>query len=376
MAIYNNIALNSVQEHQIISYDNLMEFCFDSLLEFNSIFERANTIIGLQEDNALAVPFKVSLAGEDSEPEKVKKKFGEFIKEAMNKFLGYVKGLFEKLKETIHKFYMEHNLTDSIMSKYKDIVIFKNVEKAKEKGWKGIPISIPMIKNPASVRGLSSLYEEANRNSEFFESTVKKISNNLDKLKDSTSVEDSQSEFNDFEENLKKFKQDISRESEYSTKFRNNMNANPIFGDAKQEYFDYQMLYCLPSNYDEEKGYYYPIAEQFGTTVSMAVNGQKYIKSVSSNYKSSIKDLKMDKELYRYNSKTNTKSANKSDNEIAKIDMYYWKAMYQYSTAFIQRSAAISRTVVQILKEQHMISIKFYLYCLPVCKKYAEKAEA
>lgn len=374
MAVYGSV-LESYQTERI-SFEDFMDICYESEYQLDSIMrEYYLTNINEQDETALAPQFKFEFK-EDQNTEQVKKTIIQKIKELLGRFYKFVKDSFDSLVEKLNKFYMETNFTDKFISKFSSNVTWDNMQKAIKGGWKGLSIKQPMIFRLVSVRD-SDLFTSIEDSFEYDEETdgskrnIDKVEldvqRDIDPIITSADKDEAQENYDKFKEKLVKFrKMGIRKESLYS--FTDN-----ILNKADNGVENY--ILGIFNNTNADDGYYYPPDRKiFELNKNFAETGQKQIKEISANYKTSLKNIKYLNKGNLTNMKSYTgKGSNKTDNEeVNKINYLYCKAKYEYGIAIIQRCSKIIRTVVTILKMQHKYAISFYMTVNSAVQKYAK----
>lgn len=358
MAVYGNL-LKSVNEdvHENVSFDQLFNFIYESDNEVNLMFERANLITILKEENtSLAIPNDINNA---SNPEQVKKKFSEKIKELFNKFVEWVKSAFKNLKQKATEFYLKYNFQDEFLSKWKDKVTWANLEKAKSKGWKGIPESVPSVIEPISINDTRLI--------KMFKSDFEKLNNQIDNL----SKSDSQESLDDNEKKVK----DIIKNIESSNNLLNGSESDNIidmrnneimFGNETVPFLGYM------KNSGAPQGRYYPNQKLFGNNKHFAETGQKEIKNIKVTGNASIelvKDVTLsnDKDMMKIG-----KDNYKEDKEILANKIYYLSCKYRYASTslYIKVSSRSLNGLVGALWKQHRAAVQNYILYVHAIEKF------
>lgn len=349
MAIYGNsaYATMSLTEDKMVSVSEMFNFINESDMEMACMFERANIVQIIKEDNTeLAIPTNVE---DSSNPETVKKTVIEKVKELINKFISFVKTSFQKLVEGLKKFYIEHNIQDSIISKWKDKVTWENLQMAREKGWKGCPITSPMIGKHASVTE-SGLYQN------IYENNIK-VEKDIDPIILAEDYSNAKKIYDSFKVKCNNFKKEVEIvESPDIYKWRADFDLD--VGRSGTTYF------IITATQHEVGGvkYYYPNKDGFISTKSFAETGEKKIKELQFGAKDAIKQMNLSKDVELNNMKSykNGGSNVSEDKEINKISILYYKARYEYASTMIFMKSKIMQSVIKVLKEQHQYAIKCY----------------
>ena len=373
MAVYGSI-LESYQTERI-TFEDFMDICYESEYQLDSIMrEYYLTNINEQDETSLAPQFKFEFK-EDQNTEQVKKTIIQKIKELLGRFYKFVKDSFDILVEKINKFYMETNLTDKFISKFSSNVTWDNMEKAKENGWKGIRVNQEVVFRLVDPSD-SKFYTDIENSFEYDEKTdeIKQnrdmldldIERDIDPIIASSDKEEAKEIYNKFKEKLIEFKK-RNNSSESINEFRRNANE-------KYQKSGKLPLYGIVLDSGADEGYYYIGRPIFELNKKIAETGQRHVKELSSNYKSSLKNIKYLNKGNLTNMKSYTgKGSNATDNEeVNKINYLYYNAKYEYGIAVIQRCSKILKVTVALLKLQHRLAIQFYMTVCGAIKKYAK----
>ena len=350
-----NIYGNNILKYNYITTENFFDILEESENNIEKIFDSFSII--KENDDTLSLV--------DKKSEEAKKTLIQKIKELVNKFVQFCKDLFKKVSEKIKQIYLNTNFVDEFVSKFKDKMTFQNMLKAKENGWKGIPNHIPMINHVANLSDskLAKAIEE-----DYGLYTVVTL-DDIDPIIKAKDLEDAKDKYNEFETKLKKFKSEIDVEDSESYLFSNNGAKFDILGTKiGQAYF------VISKDISEDGNHYYPtIIDCFQKTKIFAEEGEKNIKKIAYEYKKYVNEFIVSKQVTNSNIKSynNGGSNHTGDNETDNINILYYKAIYKYQSAVMQRTAKITKAVLGVLKEQHSTSIKFYMHCVQGIKKYA-----
>ena len=364
MAVYGNVLLAQERSNfgSALDIGDFLSFVQETTYDINLMFEKAEMIHVLKEENT-----SLSIPKNFFEPEEAKKTLLQKVKEIISNFIAMVKKAFAKLAEIIHKKYMETNLQDKFISRYKDIVTFSNLEKARDNGWKGIPKTIPMINKIADIKD-SKLYTEMTDDIFLTDENYVNVDRDIEPIISARSLDDAEKIYNEFVKKLEKFKSDSDRENTFSYISKNNMEAT-LKKSAKNSYF------VISKTEREEDKYYFPIPEPFAKTKKLAEEGQSYIKQFRDSNQHFIKNIKMNKdvEMANLNSYKGSGSNVSEDKDNNKIMIMYYKARYKYTAAYVQRSTKVLNTVVNLIKMQYITAIQNYIHCVYAVKKYVNK---
>ena len=367
MSVYSSSVCDyRYNEAKTVSLDQLTRFIQESDEFVFNLFDE-NSLFGIMEAEA-------TLLLNTNKVEETKKSIIQRIKELFSKFIGFVKGAFAKLADKLQEVYNKTNFVDKFVVRYKNIVIWENVEKLKEAGWKGMSTSIPMVGTPVSIKDTLLFDSESQKQLEEFEKYYNQIIT-------SNSSDDAKQIYNTFSKRLKEYKERISEDKYYRMSLRKNMQIGFADIDLRMATLtpdEYEKLlnsrYFAISNVSEDEKMYFPIKKYFITTKYMAENGQKLIRDVRQFGKKMISVLKVDKkesELVNMKSyKNGGSNYNENDKEGNIISMLYYKAKYEYASAFISLSQKMTSLVLSIMKNQHKYAIKFYMSIVSAINKY------
>lgn len=370
MAVYGNL-LKSVNEgvHENVSFDQLFNFIYESDNEVNLMFERANLITILKEENtSLAIP--KSIEDYTSNPEQVKKKFVDKIKDIVNKFVSWFITSIKDLKYKVNEFYVKHNFQDDFLSKWKSKVTWDNLQKAIKNGWEGIPNNIPSILVPVNlsdtkiVDRLNDIFKDTNTLIESMkdsnsEDELNKIEDEvntlIEKLKDETreNILFSESEFMEMKRNIKV----------RLSKFRNG-NVMPFLG------------YFVDSGTKDENKYY-PQQFAFDNNKYFGENGQKEMKTIKGEQSLSIKLVKdisktYEKDILKEKQKQFSKDEN---NFVLKAEYTACKYYYQSLSLFIKAASQSLNGLMGVLASQHKAAVQNYILYVHAINKFCTVTE-
>ena len=367
MSVYlSSVCDYRYNEAKTVSLDQLDRFIQESNEFIFNLFNE-NSLFGIMEAEA-------TLTLTTNKVEETKKSIIQRIKELFSKFIGFVKGAFAKLADKLQEVYSKTNFVDKFVVRYKNIVIWENVEKLKEAGWQGIPTSIPMVGTPVSINDTLLFDSESQKQLEEFEKYYNQIIT-------SNSSDDAKQIYNTFSTRLDEYKERISKDNYHRMSLNKSMKISFADIDLKMATLtpdEYEKLlnsrYFAISNVSEDEKTYFPIKNYFTTTKYMAENGQKLIRDVRQFGKKMISALKVDKkesELTNMKSyKKGGSNYNENDKEGNIISMLYYKAKYEYASAFISLSQKMTSLVLSIMKNQHKHAIKFYMNIVSAINKY------
>ena len=367
MSVYSSSVYDyRYNKAKTVSLDQLTRFIQESDEFVFNLFDE-NSLFGIMEAEA-------TLTLNTNKVEETKKSIIQRIKELFSKFIGFVKGVFAKLADKLQEVYNKTNFVDKFVVRYKNIVIWENVEKLKEVGWKGMSTSTPMVGTPVSINDTLLFDSESQKQLEEFEKYYNQIIT-------SNSSDDAKQIYNTFSKRLKEYKERISEDNYYRMSLSKNIQIGFADIDLRMATLtpdEYEKLlnsrYFAISNVSEDEKTYFPIKKYFITTKYMAENGQKLIRDVRQFGKKMISALKVDKkesELTNMKSyKKGGSNYNENDKEGNMISMLYYKAKYEYASAFISLSQKMVSLVLSIMKNQHKHAIKFYMSIVSAINKY------
>lgn len=364
MAIYGNYAKNmSMVEEKSITIDGFLDFLAESDLQTMIMFEKADFITVLKEDNLLLTDKSGKTDGNDSE--KVRKNIIQTVKDLIKKFIDAVKNLFQNLSEKLTEAYNKINFVDDYVSKYAKDVNYTNLTTAKTKGWKGIHESIPMVYDTIDLEDsvfFRQLTDASNPN--FINESE------IDEIISSKSLDEAKEKYNEFNKKVIKIGAEYkalkldSDLSYQSSLLRLQSSLAKLTGKYAKKPL------VVPANIED--GYYFPDKELFAKTKNFAENGQKIIKDVKNSYKPMINNIKLDQKVDLSNMKSyKSGGVNATDDkETNQINILYYKAKYKYSSYFLQRCTDTIKYVVAMYRSQHLAAIRFYVECVKTINKY------
>ena len=378
MSVYGGTIQNyNYDAEKAITLEQFVDFVRESDNFVSSIFD--NGLFSIMES-------EYALTASTEKSEQTKKSIIQKIKELFSKFVGFVKGAFEKLANNLQEVYNKTNFVDKFVSRYKNVVTWENVEKLTNSGWKGVPSEIFMVGTPAKLQDAvvgeikNSKVEKYNFDTEF------------DKIINSKDTEEAESNYKKFSEKLKEMKDDAIEDDMKSMLLRKqikseDLNNKILKGEIKvDEEVLQKMIQQHYSNYfftfqKNEYGRYYPQDRNiFESTKYMAENGQKLARDVKQTGKKILSVMKIEnKESDLTNMKSFKKGGsnyNENDSNVNKINMLYYKAKYEYASVFIKASSLGIRNVVNVIKTQHKHAIKFYMTMVSAIKKYLPNVKA
>lgn len=352
-----------IMEEKIISFEEFVEYFQESDYQMRMMFEKEELVYSIQEanDSELQLPSIVrNVEFTAGEPEKVKKTLIEWIKETFSKFIQAIKDLFDKVSKAIYDFYMRTNFIDDIVSKFKDKVTYQNLEKARDKGWKGLSVEKgELLINREADTYLSDLSISSDR--DYIVKVEEEDFTSIIRAKD---LNDAKEQYNKFKEKLTKFKSRIMFDTPIDLTIRMSSSMNSSLDDYIGFYG--KVL-------DQEKKYYFPATKQFALTKQFAESGQKRIKEIKEHNKNLAKGLNEQKSFFLNNMnlfKNKDSSNNTGDKETDQINILYYKAQYEYSSAYIMRVKRVINSLTSVLKNQHRIAIRTYTVMAMAVNKY------
>ena len=378
MSIYSNFMSSEISNkiNTINSFESFLNFVYESNNEVESIFEQFDYLI--EGDTQLSVIKQSNTNDEsksDDNAEKVKKTIIQKIKELFDTFVGFVKKIFINLSEIIKKKYMETNLSDKFFSRYKNIVKFNNLQTAREKGWKGIPINIPSIGRLCDYKD-SSFYryiiKYINEGEEPIESYIN-IEKDIDPIIHADDLTQAKEIYKEFENKLSKF--DTS-EDEFDIQLNSNeRSSSGIFNSKIPE----NPLFATTNDRSSDGKFYYPNIELFATNKMLAEEGERKIKELRAGGNDTIKNMKTMKvksELKNMKSFKKGGINSSKDKESDAINILYYKAKYKFASAVVKRQSSIIKLIISVIKKQQFFAIQNYLLYVQAIKKYVPNATA
>lgn len=357
MAIYGTLLKTQDSLHENVSFEQMIDFIYESDNEMNLLFEGYNVINILKEENTSLIIPKDMNETFTNDPEKVTKKFSERIKEMFNKFLDFVKTTFENVKKKIIEFYLEHNFQDNILSKYKDKVTWGNLEKAKKNGWKGISKTLPSVTKLVSIND-TLVGKELVDNFKALNLAI----NKLESCKDENDLSNTEQQVKEQMDTIKKYVNPLKSEKD---RMISSNKMGIMFGEDIP-YFAYYTDTNAPD------GYYYPTTQAFAVHKNLAENGQKEIKNMKITGNASIKLIKdvtlhNEKEILDMNKKSFAKDKQDFEN---KLIFCVSKYKYQSTSLYIKACSKSLNGLLSILAKSHSIAIQNYIQYASAIKKY------
>lgn len=352
MSIYGNGFMR--EQEPVVTMEMFMDFFTESTIQMELMFERANIIQTLREENTeLAIPISIDFS-KSSDSEKVKKSVIEWAKEVFKNFVKAVKDLFNKVAESIHKLYLNTNFIDKIVSRYKDTVTYENLEKIKEKGWPGLPTSYPLINKYPDVRD-SALYRYGDSDDSSLNVLIDHDSVILP-IGTAQTLDEAKEAYSKFSEKLEKLEKSTKHDdSDTSISFSNEFKAKLT------DNYDLVFYGCFGTTL-EDKNHYMPAKNQFMFTKDFAEKGEAKIKEIRDGYKFIINKHEITRDIELSNMKSfRPKGSNHiSDEDVNQINILYYKARYKYAGAIVKRLSKIIKSIITIIKQEHIIAIRTY----------------
>ena len=306
------------------------------------------------------------------EPEEKGPTIGERIKQMVNVVIKWLKEAFVKLAKLAEELFQKirnNTARDQVLQKLFKNFKYSDIEKAKEKGWKGIPKSMwtPSKFEQYEDTDVYGEYVKQCREckwSETYEFELKEVGEDklegyLDNMLQNYTLENAKEKYNLIMEELKKRKNNIelNRKDYLLDKY-----ANP-----KQNVKGYQPT---PSEKTKE-GYYIPVATKFAVIQDIVFNSRKQLvqmrKGFEDNflkiYKQNIADDKLDLKA--------TKAAkDTSDNKSKEIYTYYLKAKLAFSSFKLGVAKNIMSECVKTINDTFHYAFRVFAYIVSSCKSY------
>lgn len=349
MAIYGQYAQKFVKTSDLLF--EFLNYMNESDKYITQLFTQDT--MSLNED-LLALPL-------NDNQDKIKTSIIQKIKEIVDKFIEFVKNLIDKLIEIVHKFYIEHNLVDATMSKYKDIVTWNNIQKARTNGWHGIHKDKDMIYHIAEMEDSCLERDLKGAASEYNISSKDYIGQrDFEKLKNAKTYSEAYEIYEDIKYKLKKFA--TSSDSTSSIEFSNSLSNSLNILKRQKTYF----FVTSKDKFDED--HYFPTKETFEAIKFMAEKGQKQNKEYKANIKNSLKTITQELQNIKLDYKQSDK---KSPDEAKRIEYLYYKAYYEYVSIYVKRYSMTLKSICEIRTKQHSVAISRYIEFVAVIKKYA-----
>ena len=360
-------------EYNIVSYENFIDFYYNTLYETDLLFDKFSNGIIISEDTPLMI--------EDKSANSSKFNFKQFvntiwekIKELFNKFIGFVGQCIKNIADKISEFYNSGGLVDRLNKEMLPELKWQDLEVAKSKGWKGIDKKYSLVtpctilNEPGKIkRKLDDVLERM------------KAKDKLDKLYDicynyreirmdedgtfTTTANSAKSIYDDIVEDIDKYKEKIDTSSLESLLFQESLNFGYLFNSEKSPLF---------YTYGKDQDYYYPLAKDFAVLKDMVSQGMKQIRLYKQNADVYIKEHKKDFIDPVKNQINSIKNADDKDTVSYQKDVsiYYSKAQLKLNMFVLKAATNCFKNSVTILKKQHSTAVQTYTYIAYSTYKY------
>lgn len=362
-------------EYNVVSYENFIDFYYNTLYETDLLFDKFSNSIIISEDVPLMIEDKSTNGGKFNFKQFVNI-IWEKIKELFDKFIGFVKECIQNITNKISEFYNDGGLVDRLNRTMLPDLKWQDLETAKSKGWNGIdkkyhlvtPCSI--LNEPGKIkRNLDDILERM------------KAKDKLDKLYDicynyreikvdedgtfTTTTNSVKSIYDDIVDDIDKYKERIDTSSLESLLFQDSLNFAHLFNSEKSPLF-----YTYGNG--KAQNYYYPLAKDFAVLKDMAYHGIKQIRLYKQNADVYIKEHKkdfIDPVKSQINSIKNTDDKD-TVNYQKDVSIYYSKAQLKLNMFVLKAATNCFKNSVTILKKQHSVAVQTYTYIAYSTHKY------
>lgn len=356
MAIYGSYLRGEEPVFEKVSFFDMLNFVTESDLEMNSIFERSLAIESFINEAEGVSEDITSKYGFDSE--KTKKTILEKIKEIWDKFCNFVKTTFDELSKKLHDFYMNTNVSDAIMSAKSKNVTYVDLQKCREAGWKGIPNTLSSVCKICEIKDSSILTRD------YYNNISEK--DDIESIISAKDLDSAKEIYKKFKEKLAEFKS----HKETSERMESSNKISIALGNKGSENYFFAI-----STDKIDDNHYFPTTQMYINHMNLATNGEKMIKEYRSVHKDYINKIKNNRDIDLFNMK-NYKSI-KSDDEFAKdtnqIMIMYYKAKYEFASAYIARCTNVLSATSGILARQHRLACSNAIMYIHAINKYISK---
>ena len=376
---------NKFMYYENTSYEDTMNFFQESYENIQIFFDDIHNMIFKEESTELVnvskQPYVDSTLKDDSDNTKTKK-FGEkiiqFLKMIFQKFVSFCTSAAKNITEFMTKLYQNININDSMNRIRGGNLSYNSLLKAKEKGYKGM--SKDDRKRYFFIRPIK-LDEHNWRVEELNDAIEKEINPILSKMENYNRLTQS-----DQKEFYKDIKEKLSI-YDANTK-KSNLSKDTLLQLAAQSVDNDIYIKKLKNEYNtrdplvyqfkaaSEDDYTFPDINSFNTIYQFATRGEKEIKKykkflldIPKNMKSNVIDplLKDCNTLIKISKTNNT---DKDENDQDMIKSYHLKAKADVATYQFKASTAKIKDMIEILKAQHDIAIRTFIYFVNICSKY------
>jgi hypothetical protein len=387
MGMYGDTVLLKYAKPSVVTYEDFIEAYYDCVYSTESMFDKINSSILNEGDYDLVDTGRVTYddtkqkdSDNESKKEETKKNIFEKLKELFIKAVKFVTSIFQKFVDWVHNIYMNSNIKDSIGQAIGKHIEYKNLATAYEKGWQGLPETIPMV-NPMTIE-MSSIYDAFREKLEEY-----KVQDIIDKIGSTNDLSEAQEKFDEFKNYMDKMhftNKSIVYSVHYVSGKVNDHNFSAemsqkitsVFGSASDEKIapaeELYLVYSLKP-VGGKKGYM-PDEIGFTKTKSFAEHGEEFTKK----YKVQLEKVKKDCKEYTvdfYEDRVLNKDPKMDVSEDGKkMQILFDKSNLMLSQTKIKVFAQSISETIKILKFQQNMSIKFLIECYFGTKKYLKSA--
>ena len=363
--IYGNIITdNTISDN----YFSFIEFVNRSISDHDYMLE---TYLLDEESTSLAV-----IPGSDTKSEdgnKKKESLLSIIKNLFKRFVDFVKGLVDKLKEWYKKI-KDGAYKDTLANKLLKDLKYEDLTKAKQKGWKGIPeaSNYAMI-DPATIEHEFYIFENVRD-----EIHKNNIVQSIEKIKDAENNHQAKELFDSVKKDIEDLKyynfkptsiQGMYNRVEHEN-FRRSLDRtfSSIRGEDGKPDVELLLLYHMKI----DNGYWMPDARGFDHVKDYTFNGYKNIDKYSKETDKMVSDYKK-AYVDPFDTIVSDIVSSTADNDRS-IELMYYKAQLQVSQYMMRVYSGITQEIMSALKVQHDVAIKTYLYLFTSTRRYIKEA--
>lgn len=362
MSIYGNIA----SSRNPFTETAFLDYLYESNQFIDRLFRQEVAIFEADETSTGLTVVNIPSEKKEEKVEEVKKTIFQRIKEAISKFIEMVKAGFEKVIESLKQFFVDKKFLDNIISRYKDVVTWENMQKAREKGWNGILTNFPCIGKFFSIND-SNIYNNIYKISG--KETPKESMLTFDpepyynKIWDANTLNTAKETYNEFKEKLDVLATAGKIESVDSFLSNKNEKGHMFVDDAP--FVISKDLHDAKNKKGEPETYYYPDAKMFNRTKAIAETGRSLLTQIRKRSEQMIGDMKNDKRLKLKDMKSSRKklysNEEESMNDYYQIQLLSYRAQYEFSAVYLKVHAKLIKIVQQLFAMQSRQAILTYL---------------
>ena len=271
-----------------------------------------------------------------------------------------IKKLINTVKEKVTNFYLNTNMKDALMAKTKTKVSWENLEKAKEKGWIGIPKNVGMVNRLVNFQ-----------DSHFFDPSddLKKLmvpEKEIDEILESESIESAKEKSKKIKEKLKHLRiKAMNLEQAQKYMITNDWDSKDgLFGKGVENAF-----FAISTIDGGDNNHYYPNKDLFLKTCDVALRGESMVKNMKYENGGYIRSLK---EMQNINFRNIISTAKEDKSDRQKLQMIYYKTKFDHYAASIFNFNKIINGVANMFIVQHRMATAVYLMMFKAIVKYVK----